>query len=293
MDTVFYSKKKWNSRKVKYWKENLRPPWRPSRGDIKNYEKGLKIIQPPRNILILGATPELRDLAGRLGKKIWVADYSLKMISEMGKMMKSAGQRKEKRVSGDWCNLKNLEQKSFDVVFGDLVLRLIEPAKRRFFLRKISSLLKQKGIFITRIHFVDESLGKLSVEEIIERSFSLLDRNIPGKGTEVKNLLISRLLDKYYPKGAPCIRRKVRTDIGNYLAINPWTDLNKKTILKGVLNRFERRRLVNFYSQTRKEVEEDLKSHFLIKKRLIVSDYIDSKFFPIYFLSSADKINKI
>lgn len=283
--------KKWDKTDSKYWEENLRPPWRPSVGDIKNYKKGIQTLKKPiKNILILGATPELRSLAAVSGAKVWVADRSLRMLKEMGRLMLSKNSVNEKYWVGDWCDFKNPDKVCFDVILGDLVLRLIAPWKRRVFLKKISGLLKPGGLFITRIHFVNEALVKFSPEEIIDSGFSLLDPKIPGRGTYVKNLLISRVLDKnYLLKSAEKIRMKSRADIKRYLAAKPHISSNRKTILRGVLNRLTAKRLATFFPQTKEEIGGNLKLFFEIKDKLTARDYKDTEFFPVYILQSKNK----
>jgi hypothetical protein len=280
--------KKWDNTNVKYWQENLRPPWRPSPGDIKNYKAGLKIAAPLKNILILGATPELRNLAGSFGVRPWIIDSSRKMVSEMSKLVSPSAARREKIVVSNWNNLNNLRSLkgiNFDVILGDLVFRLINPEKRGAFLGGVAKLLKPEGFFISRIHFINKSLAKSSIGEIIEKAFLLLDPKISGRGAYVKNLLISRILDKNsFWGGAEKIRIKSRADIKDYLAANPPISLNRKIILRGVLNRFAVKRLATFFSQTKKEIEENLNPFFKIEDKLTANDYNDVKFFPTYIL---------
>jgi hypothetical protein len=295
MRDILNSKKKWDNSAAKYWKENLRPPWRPSQGDIENYKGGILMVKKPvKNILILGATPELRVLANQLGEQVWLVDQSFKMLREMGKLAApSVNFKKEKHLIGDWCSLKIPRRKSFDVILGDLVLRLLNPKKQMVFLEKISHLLSSKGLFITRIHFVNKFLVKLPIEKIIKDAFSLLDPAIPGRGTVVKNLLISRILDKNSNLGSSDkIRNKSRLDIKNYLTTHPDINTNQKQILKGVLNRFEKKRLAKFFPQTKKEIEKNFKYFFEMTK-FEADDYEDAKFFPLYVLKPKHRVKLI
>lgn len=279
------SKKKWDNTIAKHWQGNVLSPWRPSSQDITNYKKGVNSLKRVKNILILGATPELRNLASQFRTQVWVLDSSLKMISEMSKLIQFANLDKEKWLSDDWSKLKSLKNEKFDVILGDLVLRLIPFKKQAVFLKKISETLTPKGIFITRIHFVDESLKNLSINEIIKRAFSLLDPNVPGRGTYVKNILISQLLDQnYLLEEKDRIKRKIHQDLKIYFTNNSDLDSNKKLILQGVLNRFEKNRLADFSSQTRKEINEKLNLFFKVKKELIADDYKESNFFLVYIL---------
>ena len=85
------------------------------------------------------------------------------------------------------------------------------------------------------------------------------------------------------------IRKKSRLDIKEYLTVHPDISPNQKRILKGALNCFEKKKLAEFYPQTQKEIEKEIKPYFIIKRKLIADDYEDAKYFPIYVLRSKYK----
>jgi len=100
----------------------------------------------------------------------------------------------------------------------------------------------------------------------------------------LKNSLISRILDRYYLFGISDIKRRVRDDINNYLTVNSTIGFDKEKILKGVFNRFDNKRLSNFFPQTKKAIEKEISTFFKIEDKLIASDYVDAEFFPVYIL---------
>ncbi len=274
----------WDKVTADAWQKNFCPPWRPSARDMKNYKEGLRNIGSLKNILILGATPELRCLAAETGAAVWVMDRSKNMISEMAKLIRTGNSGTEKQFSADWLRLENIFKKqSFDAVLGDLVLRIISLKDWGGFLRSVLSLLKPDGIFITRVHFLDGSLKNLSAEEIINKTFSVLGSASFEK--EIRNLLVSRLLDKYFFLGSrDKIENRIIKEIKNYFVCHPEIELVQKNILRGVLRRVER--MAEFSSQTKEKIEKELRRFFLIKKQLVADDYDDSDFYPVYILQS-------
>src|SRR3989338_8562914 len=158
-----------------YW-ERLTSSWdqvpspiRPSKGDCEIYQDYLGRKKGIERVLILGSTPEVRDLVAKLPKtKIYVADFSHQMLSGMLKFTRHADPTKEIWIKDDWLSLF-LPERSFDVIIGDLVLQQISPENERAFLKKVNSLLKKDGIFISRFHFISERFQSKTIEEIVKK----------------------------------------------------------------------------------------------------------------------------
>src|SRR3989344_3465836 len=62
-------------------------PFRPSNRELKYYENFLDTVNDKKRILLLGSTPELRDLFARYynASKIYLCDFSWKMLEETSK----------------------------------------------------------------------------------------------------------------------------------------------------------------------------------------------------------------
>ncbi len=126
-------------------------PFRPSSEEMKCYENHLNTVNDKKRILLLGSTPELRDLLAQYYhvSKIYLCDFSWKMLEEMTKELKNADQEKEIWIKADWTDIA-LPQNFFDVIIGDLVFMQLPPDQISSFLKKISVLLSEGGIFIVR-----------------------------------------------------------------------------------------------------------------------------------------------
>ena len=73
------------------------PPWRPSAGDVCIYRR-FAATTGGGSILVLGATPELRDLAAELatgGNKPVVIDHSIDMLKAMSALTAAAQRERE------------------------------------------------------------------------------------------------------------------------------------------------------------------------------------------------------
>lgn len=135
-----------------HWKK-LAPPLRPSRGDIAVYKTFLRHairgIRRPR-ILVMGATPEMRDLVHTHRAEVTVADFSSEMIKAMAELMKYKKKTSEEVwVKGNWATLP-LKAGYYDIILGDGVIDNVPWVSHQQWMRHTQKLLKPSGHFITR-----------------------------------------------------------------------------------------------------------------------------------------------
>jgi len=196
------------------------PPWRPARSNIVSFKKILnttiKDIENPK-VLILGATPETRDmLADYKNIEVVLADINMEMILAMNELRVKKVFSNEIWVKSDWLKMP-LEKEYFDVIFGDYVTSQLPKEILNAFLLKIKSLLKPAGRFITRVGFFNEKTA-LHFDEIIEKFNKIKESGqsitdfasycIVGKTTTIQNgdyyifslPLLKTVRDKYEKK---------------------------------------------------------------------------------------------
>lgn len=101
-------------------------------------------------VLILGATPELRDMVLKQDYNLTTVDMSPEMIEKMTGLMKYQNDPKEKIVQVDWLNLKPIKAGSVDLVMGDAVSANIVLAKQNQFFNEIKRVLKPQGHVLIR-----------------------------------------------------------------------------------------------------------------------------------------------
>jgi len=266
----------WNYTDFKIWNK-LAPPWRPSNKDISNYKTVISQFKP-KETLVLGSTPEIRDLLCSLKTKVSLVDSSLSMVEQMEKLMKKKNS-KEKWLIDDWQKV-DISKGSFDLIIGDLVLRLIPYKKQERFLRKINYLLKRGGVFVTRVHYVNEQLQFIKPEKILRDVFMLYKRKkISLK--EAQGLIVLRFYDKFADFDQHVINEDhVYSCLESFLKK---TSPKNKKIIRQALDIW--RKGAFSYTQLReKEVENKLKKYFNIAGLSVANDYYEAQFHPIYLL---------
>lgn len=133
----------------RFWK-TVEPPWRPSKGEIRFYEKIIKkVLKNNKNpkALVLGSTPEIRDLLAEYPKiEVTVIDLNQSVYRAWTRLMKRKNPR-EKLIRADWLKMP-LPSNYFDLVFGHCCFANIEIKKHDLFYRNIKRILKKNGCAI-------------------------------------------------------------------------------------------------------------------------------------------------
>ncbi len=152
------------------WKK-WTPPLSPSKEAISVYKKfiiksitGLK--RKPR-ALVLGATPQLRDLLFELNFEVTIIDVSMKMILAMSELTKHKNPD-EVIVKSDWMKMP-LTSDYYDIVVGDIILGNVPQNKQVKFLKEIQRVLKKKGYWITRMIVVNPKWSYEEFNKILNR----------------------------------------------------------------------------------------------------------------------------
>ncbi|MFA5050581.1 MAG: class I SAM-dependent methyltransferase [Patescibacteria group bacterium] len=141
------------------------PPNRPSKSECQIIEKFIAQHKKPAKILILGGTPEFRDLVHRQKAEVTCVDISLDMLMAMTKWVKyQKNADKETWIKAGWLTMP-VAQNYYDFVLGDFVICNIPIKLQPKFLAKIREVLKPGGCFITRHLF--PIFPKKSIQEFI------------------------------------------------------------------------------------------------------------------------------
>lgn len=149
--TIISGSKYWFSRSATWRK--IKPPVRPSRRALEIYDKflcrALRGKKSPR-ILVLGATPEMRDLASYYSEEVTVVDINMDMILAMTKIIKNKKAAKnEIWVKGNWVNVP-LAPNYYGVILGDGIACQVTFEDAPKLWQHLNDLLKKKGAFLTR-----------------------------------------------------------------------------------------------------------------------------------------------
>jgi SAM-dependent methyltransferase len=237
---------------------HIGPPWRPSMGDIAHYRR-LAAPALPGRALVLGATPELRDLlaehAGRMPRPV-VVDRSLPMLQAMTSLMHRARAGQECWRLADWRSLE-LEPASFDLVLADMVWWTVSVADQAALRDRIARLLVPDGIFVSRFRFRDPALAGRNPGAVFDRYLAQLDA-ASDREQQVRDAMLSELydvtvdaarrrMDRERARACIAARRDVATDARHrsFLEVTltrligaDWTSQTRDEILPGLLERF-------------------------------------------------------
>lgn len=137
----------WTERVAKEWRR-YKTPSRPSRSEIIIYEKFFKQLPMGSKVLILGSTPEIRDLAAKCRMNVTICDWSEDICKALKLLMKRSN-APENFHKQDWREM-NLDQ-SFDMIIGDCATTVVPYTDLDTVLRNIEKSLKPDGIAVQRI----------------------------------------------------------------------------------------------------------------------------------------------
>lgn len=254
------------------WK-NYTPPARPAKSDLKVIEKYFKDYIKVNNflpkVLILGVTPEFRDLCAIYNLSVVTVDINLDMKKSMDYLVKRKN-KKEKFLLSDWLTVnKKLLKNSFDFILSDFSVNNIPQIDRHKFFLGINNILKKEGYFITR-DFVAKNNRK--------NLFKIMNRYLRKKKVNYTELWWDLLFNITYSE-----RKRIITD-------SKFKNLDTKSLKPRaikVLNNF-----FMIYSildkewtvYTKVQQEREYKKYFSIVNIFYNKDYYLSEICPIYIL---------
>ncbi len=168
-----------------YWKEweKAEPPYRPSKAEIKFWERVVKKNAKKKNcrVLVLGTTPEIRDLLARYKLDVTLVDINPEMYRSMNKLMRLKNP-KEKFVRTNWLQMdKVLPLNHFDIVLGDSPHSNILFSEYDKFFKNIYLSLKKEGILCLGTAIISPKEKGISYETLIK-----VYRKDPSKFKEFK-----------------------------------------------------------------------------------------------------------
>jgi len=277
------NKKGWTKR----WKTiaevwpDLRPPVRPSKGEMRIYERYLKqIIKQKGNkltALLFGLTTEIRDLLAKYGIFVTMIDVNPEMV-KVTKSLCLRKNRKEKVVIDDWLKF-NLNKK-FDIILGDHVFGNVDFKKQQRFWKQIKKHLKSDWHLITGVHLraLNKKIGLKQFVEKYRRS-KILKKNREEKWYWLYSLVYNNPI---------FFKRKIKSVLWPSVE-----ELLRQTKKRNIdLSMEEAREIADdvhidkpcwFMFPTKKEFEKELKRYFTIIDSDINRKHSVYRCYRIYF----------
>lgn len=200
--------------------------------------------------MILGATPEFRDMLAKYPVNVILLDVNLEMKKAMDSLL-ARKPKKEKFIKANWLKMP-FSDNYFDIVMGDTPHHNIKGKTYRKFFSQIRRVLKLDGYFLLSSWFFNKSQKNLTIREFINlykknpkffhnfknRTYALgmLGKNFYNKKTwewnwqEVDEVIIKEAKKRGLLKED---LKYLLFDYGNYTQVAPWEpDFSK------FLNRF-------------------------------------------------------
>lgn len=155
----------------KIWSKT-EPPMRPSKRDIRFWEKKIikiKEKKPNLKALVLGCTPEIRDMLARQKVSTFCLDVHRSMYLVMGQLTKHKN-KKEEFIQGNWLEADKIFQKnSFDLVCGDTPHCNLSFKDWPRFFKIIANVLRPKGYLLLSTEIMLDFEHKLTIEEVLKK----------------------------------------------------------------------------------------------------------------------------
>ena len=180
--------KLWNSTLANVW-SNMYAPSRPSKSELNCYQSFFNKVRNNAlgdnpSVLIMGSTPEFRELASKMGFDTVVVDYNKEYYEEISKALPVNIIQNEKLVVCDWAEMDNcpyLSEKTFDIIIGDLAIGNIKPSNLKKVFSAIRKLLRRNGYFLGKnlYSFSRDEICEHSLHTILSDYFSGCDQDTP------------------------------------------------------------------------------------------------------------------
>ena len=254
----------------------------PTPEELKVYEKFFKTAQGSKKkvkVLVLGATPEIRDLSIRLGAETIAVDVSPRLLLTLTNVMKYKDDFKNKFMVGDWLEAdKFLPKNSFDIVMADVSLSNLPAKNNKDMLRVVNHLLKKDGYFITRNIAYDFPKKLKTVDEIL-RDFK--KRCNTPLGLVFELCLETELLKKGFN---PKIKEYNWATLGEVEEhVKRHLDVKNRAYFANLTKHAKVHKLSVL---SKKEFNDIVKKYFSIRDIVVVKGVGHSRFVPIYFLKA-------
>lgn len=154
---------------AKLW-ETYEPPIKPSPGELLIYDLALstRAAAPySRKALVLGDSPEVRDLLAQHKFDITAVANNPNAIISMNQLLQYRGDKKERVVIMNWQDM-DFAPNAFDVIITDWGLNSLEYWRDyTLVFDRVSRLLKPDGLFLMRINVFKPEQAQRSVAEIM------------------------------------------------------------------------------------------------------------------------------
>jgi hypothetical protein len=146
------NRERWDEKRARAW-HLFMPPARPSKAEVAIYEHALKNEingYKEMEVLVLGATPELRSLSHRFGIRLTCVDFNATIFHILSDMVSPKGN--EDFYCCDW-KMMDIDR-TFHIVLGDGSINMLSLSHHKPFLNNVYKLLDSGGLAVLRVHII-------------------------------------------------------------------------------------------------------------------------------------------
>ena len=241
----------WGEELAREWKK-FHPPSRPSKSELAIYERYIKALPKNSVSMLMGSTPDIRDMFAKEHKKVYVVDWSENNYRALKSLMEEKDISNEIFVSQDWRTM-NFDT-HFDFIIGDLALLVLTRDDSIKAMERISACLKKDAKTVQRMWIRDHT-KPYSLDQIIQ-----LYRSKPPSEDLFSWLELPLLFHTYDYKKEECTAQHCYEVIAEYAKQNK--------IPKDILETFEPFKHLNpsLNIPLKDQFENSLKNYFSIEK---------------------------
>lgn len=262
-------KSDWKTDFVYHWKHFVHPA-RPGYSELELIKSKIKERKQAK-VLILGSTPEYRDLCGKLGADVTLIDFNKKNYQYLAKEMKT--KPKEKFVNDNW--ITTVLNEKFDIILGDVVLNIVNKDNIIKVISNIFKMLKSGGLFLPRTYV--RSQEERHTPEGIIKKYRKNGSKKPMFSWTVRDIMLSAY----------------NFEDENLVFKDIWTNMNllfkKGLITKEELENYRKlsfeKREFNFYFPEKKEFDKLLSNFFKLNGIFHSKKEYAKDNFPIHILT--------
>ncbi len=252
---------------VEVWKTYVFPA-RPSPEEMVLFDILMR-GQEGKKLLILGATPEFRDLGVRNKLRVTCADINPNMFEGMKKIMEEENDSEE-FVECSWLEMP-FEDETFDIVFAEQSINIIEVKYFDDFLKEVGRVLKKGKNFILKTINPNKDC-----EDKIIKDYKEQKRDIPYLYDKLLNLkknyhngqvghrTLKEIFDKILKE-----QKISKEEYDDFFKV--WGGLVESDLRLNAIDK--------------DEMETKIRRYFKIKERIYGDDFKKHELHPIYVLT--------
>lgn len=260
-----------------------KPPGPPSKDDLAIYRRYFRqIFSKKKGIkaLILGSTPQLRDLLHELKAEVTIIDISFEMILTMTQSLEKAKPGEEVWVNANWLS-NPLADNYFEIILGDIVLENIPTPLQPKFFQELRRLLKPGGYWLAKFEVVPDNWQVWPLPKTLAYY-----AHLPYRENRFEELFCHLLADTFNPKKTDSVSSKrIFRRLKKYFKNNQWYHPDKKVqrLLRQMWQMWQP--FDKVWSQaTTSAIQQKVSRYFEILVKDQAKDYLLSETMPIWLM---------